>query len=251
MNIGLYQGASSLAALERWQETLSQNINASSLPGFKKTEMAFDAVLGGVKQSGAGGGFGKENSTSMPRQSAHINLAQGELNSTGNELDFAIQGPGFFQIQSPDGQTGYTRNGQFRLSPERTITTSKGHPVMGDSGPITLRPGGGRISINEEGTIVQGETAIGKIAIFDFADPSKLRRIADGLFAPADPGTLPTTVERPSVVGGALESSNVSPLREMVNLITLSRAYEANQRLILANDDTMEKAIQSLGNPIA
>ena len=249
MNIGLYQGASSLAALERWQEMVSRNIGAASVPGFKKSEMSFEAVLGGLQRTGTNGSFGKDINDSMPRQSTQISMIQGELHSTGNELDFAIQGTGFFQIQKPDGQTGYTRDGQFRLSPERTIVTSQGYPVMGDGGPITLRPGGGRVSINEEGTIVQGDTQVGKLAVYDFADPSKLQRLGDGLLGPTDPGVQATTVERPLILGGSLESSNVSPLREMISLVTISRAYEANQRLILASNETSEKAIQALGSP--
>lgn len=249
MNIGLYQGAASLAALERWQEMVSQNISASSVPGFKKNEMSFEAVLGGMKRTGTEGGFGKDVSSAMPRHTVQINMEPGELRSTGNELDFAIQGSGFFQVQKPDGQTGYTRDGEFRLSPDRTIITKQGFQVMGDGGPITLRPGGGKVTINSEGMIVQGETQVGKIAVHDFADPSKLRRIGDGLLAPADASVTSTTVEKPMVLGGSLEGSNVSPLREMVNLITVSRAYEANQRLVVANDETTGKAIQALGNP--
>ncbi len=251
MNIGLYQGASSLAALERWQEMISQNIAASSAPGFKKSEMAFEAVLGGMTRTGGDGRFGKETSASLPHQTVQLNTSAGELTSTGNELDFAIQGSGFFQIQKPDGQMGYTRDGQFRLTPDRTIVNSRGYTVLGDGGPITLKAGGGRVSITPEGTIVQGETQVGKIAVYDFANPSKLRRIGDGLLAPPDATVTPNAVERPSVLSGALENSNVSALREMVSLVTVSRAYEANQRLVVANDETTGKAIQSLGNPNA
>lgn len=249
MNIGLYQGAASLAALERWQEMVSQNIGASSVPGFKKNEMSFEAVLGGMKRTGAEGSFGKDISSAMPHQSVRISMEPGELRSTGNELDFAIQGSGFFQVQKPDGQTGYTRDGEFRVSPDRMIVTKQGFPVMGDGGPITLRPGGGRVSVNSEGTIVQGDTQIGKIAVYDFADPAKLRRIGDGLLAPPDASVRSTSVEKPSVLGGSLEGSNVSAMQEMVTLITVSRAYEANQRLVIANDETTGKAIQALGNP--
>ena len=97
--------------------------------------------------------------------------------------------------------------------------------------------------------IVQGDTQVGKIAVFDFADPSKLRRIGDGLLGPPDATVQPRPVERPGIVGGSLEGSNVSPLREMVSLVTIGRAYEANQRMIHAADETSEKAIQALGNP--
>ena len=249
MNIGLYQGAASLAALERWQEMVSQNIGAASVPGFKKSEMSFEAVLGGTRRSGADAGFGKDVSSSMPRQSVQISMEPGELRTTGNELDFAIQGAGFFQVQKPDGQTAYTRDGEFRLSPDRTLITKQGFTVMGDGGPIVVRPGGGHISISPEGTIVQGETQLGKIAVYEFEDPTKLKRVGNGLLAPADASVQSTSVERPAVLSGSLEGSNVSPLREMVSLVTLSRAYEANQRLIQANDDNTEKAIQSLGNP--
>lgn len=251
MNIGLYQGASSLAALERWQEMISQNIAASSAHGFKKSEMTFEAVLGGMTRTGGEGRFGKEIGGSQPQQVTQLNTSSGELNSTGNELDFAIQGPGFFQIQKPDGKMGYTRDGQFRLTPERTIVNSHGHTVVGDGGPITLKAGGGRISITPEGTIVQGEIQIGKIAVYDFSNPSKLQRVGDGLLAPPDSSVTATPVEKPSVITGALENSNVSPLREMVSLVTISRAYEANQRSILANDESTGKAIQALGNPNA
>lgn len=247
MNIGLYQSASSLASLERWQEMVSQNIGASAVPGFKKTEMSFEAVLGGLSRTGTDGSFSKDTDTVMPKQNVQLSMIPGELRTTGNELDFAIQGAGFFQVQKPDGQTGYTRDGQFRLSPERTVVTSQGFPVMGDGGPITLRAGGGRVSINEEGTLIQGDTPIGKLAVYDFADPSKLQRIGNGLMGPGEGGPQATPVEKPTVLGGSLESSNVSPLREMVSLVTISRAYEANQRLVLATNEISEKAIQALG----
>jgi flagellar basal-body rod protein FlgF len=251
MNIGIYQGASSLAALERWQEMISQNIGASQVPGFKKSEMTFDAVLGATARTGSEGGFGKDVNSAMPRHNLQLNFEPGELRTTGNELDFAIQGAGFFQIQKPDGQTGFTRDGQFRLSPDRTLVTSKGHTVMGDGGPITLRPGGGKVSVTEDGMIIQGDAQVGRIAVFDFAEPSKLQRIGDGLLGSPDASVQPRPVERPGIVGGSLEGSNVSPLREMVSLITVGRAYEANQRMIHAADETSSKAIQTLGNPNA
>jgi flagellar basal body rod protein FlgG len=125
----------------------------------------------------------------------------------------------------------------------------KGYPVQGDGGPITLRPEGGRISINAEGFLIQGETQIGKLAVHDFPEDTKLRTDTDGLIVPEDAGATPKTVERPGIVGGALEGSNVKPLQEMVNLITISRTYESGQRVINAYDENSDKAIQILGNP--
>ena len=251
MNIGVYQGAASLAALERWQDTVSQNIAAASVPGFRKTEASFEAVLGDSTKVGSAGSFTKDAQGVMPHQVERISMEQGELHMTGGDTDFAIQGSGFFQVQQPGGQNGYTRNGGFHISPERTLVTKQGFPVLGDGGPITFNSNGGRISINADGNVIQGETQVGKIAVYDFADPSKLRRVGDGLLAPSDPGVQPAPVERPSVINGAIEGSNVSPLREMVNLVGISRAFEASQRVIAAHDEATDKAIQSLGNPNA
>ncbi len=248
MNIGVYQGAASLAALERWQGIISENLAASSVPGFKKTEATFASVLGGQIR-GAGDRSAAASQSAMPSAVSRINMQNGQIRTTGAEFDFAIEGAGFFQIQRPDGTTGYTRDGEFHVNSERTIVNKLGYSVLGDGGPITLRPEGGRVSINADGAIVQGDQIVGRIGLVDFADPSTLRRIGDGMLGPGD-GTQPTPIERPKVVTGALESSNVVGLQEMVNLITVSRAYEASQRVIQSHDESAGKAIQSLGNPL-
>lgn len=249
MNVGVYQGAASLSALERWQEIVSQNIASASVPGFKKTDASFASVLGETERAGGDGRSGKEMRGVMPTVVSEISMRQGELRSTGSELDFAIQGGGFFKVQRPNGESGYTRNGEFQLNQERTLVTKEGFPVMGDSGPLTLKPGGGRLSINAEGMVLQGETPVAKIGVYDFPDAKSLKRIGDGLLAPADGNAQPQQVERPSVLCGSLESSNVSPLQEMVSLVSIARAYEASQRVILAHDENTGKAIESLGNP--
>jgi flagellar basal-body rod protein FlgF len=251
MDIGIYKGAAALSAYEKWQEVISQNIAAGSAPGFKKTDLAFSAMESDRAGLGGQSGFADQLRGVMPQTATKINFAPGELRHTGDDLDFAIQGGGFFQIQRANGEVGYTRDGEFHLSPDRTLVTKQGLPVMGESGPITFKPEAGPISINADGMIFQRDQQIAKLTVFDFKDPGALRRIGDGLFAPAGASTQPEAVERPQVLNGALEGSNVSPLSEMVNLIAVSRAYEATQRLIMAHDDNDEKAIQTLGNPTA
>jgi len=249
MRIGIYQGAASLAACEKWQEVVARNIAAAAVPGFKRTAASFDAVLADTTKVGGESRFAHESRGVMPAMSTRLSMAPGELRNTGNELDFAIQGAGFFQIQRPNGAMGYTRNGSFHLNAERTLVNAQGMPVMGDGGAITLKPGGGRVSINDDGMLIQGETPVAKLAIYDFAEPQKLRAAGDGLLAPADANVQPQQIERPAVMGGALEGSNVAPLEEMIGLVTLSRAYEASQRVILTHDEATDKAIQILGNP--
>lgn len=249
MNIGVYQGAASLAALERWQGIISENLAAQSVPGFRKSEASFASVLGGDIRGGDGRASAVSRSV-MPSAVSRINMQPGQLRTTGAEFDFAIEGPGFFQVRRPDGKIGYTRDGEFHVNAERTLVNKLGYPVLGDGGPIALRPEGGRISINADGAVVQGDQIVGRIGLVDFGDPGKLQRIGDGLLGPTD-GAQPTPIEQPKVVNGALEGSNVVGLQEMVNLITVSRAYQASQRVIQTADENAGKAIQSLGNPLA
>src|SRR5437588_733328 len=138
MDIGIYKGAAALSAYEKWQEVISQNIAAGSTPGFKKTDLAFSAVESDRARLGEQSGFADAMRGVMPQTATRINFAPGELRHTGDDLDFAIQGGGFFQIQRANGEVGYTRDGEFHLSPDRTLVTKQGLPVMGESGPITF-----------------------------------------------------------------------------------------------------------------
>lgn len=249
MNVAVYKGAASLSAVEHWQETTARNIAAASVPGYRRTTTSFSGVLADATRAGQSGGFGKDAAGIMPKIETKLDLRMGEIHNTGEELDFAIQGPGFFQVQRPDGSTGYTRDGGFHANADRVLVNRKGYPVQGDGGSIALLPKGGRISMNSEGQILQGDTPIGKLAVQDFPAKTKLKQDGDGLIIPEDPNATPQAVENPGVVGGALEGSNVKPLQEMVNLITISRTYESSQRVINAYDENSDKAIQILGNP--
>ena len=246
MNIGIYKSASALVALDRWQESISRNLASASVPGFKKTEGVFESKKAELERFG-GGRSGKDEQGVMPMAVSQISLQPGEIRATGNETDFAIQGRGFFKVQIEKGQSGYTRDGEFHLNAERTLVNKQGFPVLGEGGPITFKAEGGRLSLSADGTLVQGETAVGKLPIYDFKDSEKLRRMGDGLLTAEDEQVQPTLLEKPELVSGVLEMSNVQPLQEMVNMITVSRAYEANQKVVISQDELLEKAIQSLG----
>jgi len=250
MNIGLYKGAAALGAYEKWQEVLAQNLASGSVPGFKRNEISFDSVSDSGKL-GAHNHAGHGSQPVMPKASARINFAQGEMRRTGADYDFAIEGDGFFQIQRANGELGYTRDGQFQLKADRTLITPGGLPVMGESGPIVVPEGSGAISVNADGVIFLGDQTVGKLPIYRFKDLQKLHRVGDGLMAPAKKGEQPVAAEKPVILNGYLEQSNVSPMTEMVNLIAVSRAYESCQKVIQSHDDASDKAIQILGNPTA
>lgn len=248
MNVGLYQSAMSLSSLERWQDAVSQNITSSQVTGYRARTVNFSAVSAGELQAGGVHG-GPETGMPMlfPSSSMGISFIGGETQPTRRELDVAIQGQGFFEVQRPDGSHAYTRNGEFRLRSDRTLVTGAGDEVPNEAGsPIVLPPTSGTLVVNEDGTIFQGDAAIGKFAIRKFADNSQLTPMSGGYFA-AGPGAGMTTVEKPELLQGYIEGSNVTPLREMVDLVLISRAYEANQKVITNVDQQMQKTLDALG----
>jgi flagellar basal body rod protein FlgG len=249
MNIGMYQSAASLSALERWQEVVSRNITSSDQTAYRKRTISFSAEFAGELQSDPTKPVGHDSGMPMvfPKTNTGINFVYGETQPTRRELDVAIQGDGFFEVQRPDGSKVYTRSGEFRMRPDRTLVTSSGDEVMSTAGaPILFTVNGGPIVVNEDGTVVQGSTPLGKISVQKFADDSRLIPLSGGAFAAPD-NMGPEAVDNPSLLQGYIEGSNTSSLREMVDLVLISRAYEANQKMITTMDDQMGKTLAALG----
>lgn len=249
MNIGMYQSAASLSALERWQDVVSQNITSGDETAYRKRTIAFSSQMAGEIQTDPTQPVGRDAGTPMifPKVLTGINFTYGETQPTRRELDVAIQGEGFFEIQRADGTKAYTRCGEFRMLADRTLVTSTGDPVMSTNGsPITLQQSAGQVVINQNGTVSQGSVNLGKIAIQKFSNDNALIPIAGGYFiAPA--GMQPESVDDPTVIQGYIEGSNTSSLREMVDLVVISRAYEANQKIITSADEQMGKTLDALG----
>ncbi len=249
MNIGLYQSASALSALERWQDAVSQNITSSQTNGYRKRVVNFSTTTAGEIETDPQGRIGGDTTfeTLFPKVNSGINYATGQTQPTHNEFDVAIQGEGFFEVQMPDGSRAYTRNGEFRMRNDRTITTASGAEVLTEAGaPMTLLPNGKPLVINADGSVFQGDVSLGKLSVQRFANTAQLVPAAGGFFIPTG-GAQPEPVQNPDLMQGYVESSNVTPLREMVDLVLISRAYEANQKIITTIDQQMQKTLDALG----
>jgi flagellar basal body rod protein FlgG len=248
MNIGLYQSAASLSALERWQDAVSQNITSSQVSGFRKRTVAFSTVeMGQVQADPKARGADGTKAAMFPTTSLGVSFLPGETTPTRRELDVAIQGDGFLEVQMPGGVRGYTRAGELHLDSSRTLVSRDNLPVLSQSGtPIVLQAEGGSLSIAQDGAISQGDTQLGKLSVVKFPDNSQLLPVGGGTFLSKD-GTTPAQVEQPAVLQGYLEASNVTPLREMISLVQIARAYEANQKIMTDRDQNLQKAIETLG----
>jgi flagellar basal-body rod protein FlgF len=247
MNVGLYQSAASLSALERWQDAVSQNISSGQVTAFKKRTVEFSVQPMGEVAQDKKALIGEGQPAYFPRATYGISFQNGEVEPTNRELDIALQGEGFFAVQMPDGSKAYTRAGELHIRPDRTLATSQDGSILSDADvPIKLNPMGGPLTVNPDGKLMQGDVQLGRLQVVKFADPTQLQSRSAGSFI-APPGVDPITVDKPAVLQGHLENSNVAPLREMVDLVTISRAYEANQKLIQSSDDLLGQALEKLG----
>lgn len=175
-----------------------------------------------------------------------LNVTPGPLNTTGRELDFAIEGAGFFVVQSASGPR-YTRNGRFSVTDDGTLVTMDGSEVLGAGGPLKIGPG--KLTVDTDGTIHTGETVSGKLSIVQFDDPSQLMRESGALFRANGPE--PSPVVNASVKGGALEESNVSVVERVAELTTVTRSFEALQKaLSVLMNDIDARSIDQLGRRV-
>jgi flagellar basal-body rod protein FlgF len=238
---GVYQNAASINALQTWNDVIAQNIAAATKPGYKGKSISFEAAL--PAGSATDGSVAR-----MPKMITTTNFDQGEVRTTGVDTDFAIKGPGLFQFVRPDGQMVYSRDGGFRLNREGTIVNKQDFPVMGLNGPIRLLPENGNLVAESDGTLWQGDQEVGQLALVQFPRPDHLVDAAGGYMIDRDRPQFASPVIYPLINQGAIESSNISAIREMVDMISVNNAFQANQRVISSIDSALEKAIEILGN---
>lgn len=171
-------------------------------------------------------------------------FSQGELQSTGNQLDFAIQGKGFFTVETPEG-TRYTRDGSFKINSENALVTAEGYSVIGTEGPIVIE--GTVVAVNESGELLVDGELVNKLKIAAFENNRDLRKIGEGLFKFEE--TLePEEIDfQGALIQGHLENANVDPVKEMVEMMTLFRGYESSQRMVRAYDESIGKAVNDVG----
>lgn len=219
MDQSLFQLAAAAGYGEARLAVLANNLANVNTPGFKADQVHFSEVLNDLTEG------------PDVRMGQFIELHPGPIEQTGNPLDVAIQGDGFFMVDTPAGQR-FTRDGSFRIGEAGLLITSEGHPVSGANGPIAIDPAAGQVTITENGTVIAGDIPAGTIELFEFADPSSLRKLGGNLFS----GLGQTPVENPRVMQGAIERSNVESVVEMTRMIEISRGYETYQKLIQAMD---------------
>lgn len=249
MNIGLYQSAASLSALERWQDAVAQNITSSQVPAYRKRTVEFSTIEMGQIQPDPRSKVsdGNSHAAMFPQASVGVSFQPGDTQPTRREFDVAIEGEGFFEVQLADGTRGYTRAGALHPRGDRTLVTPDGNPILAEGGAqLSLQAQGGEFAVTRDGVVTQGDAQLGKLSVVRFRPNTQLIPMAGGVFVPAD-GSAPTAVPNAVVMQGYLEGSNVTPLREMIALVQIARAYEANQKIISSREQNLQRTIETLG----
>jgi flagellar basal body rod protein FlgG len=246
MNVSLFQAAAALNANARWQEVIAENLAASSIPGFKKQELSFGAIEAGLMANSVNG----TQPFTLPRAAVTTNFRPGEFRFTGVKTDVALEGRGFFAVQLPDGNTAYTRDGEFQINSTGQLVTKQGFPVLGDNGPMQVDLNiSAPLSISDSGQVTQGAEVRGTLRLVDFNDSKLLTPISRSYFLANHPDLRTEEAPDTTVRQGYLEAANTAAAEEMAHLIAAMRIYEANQRVIQAHDERMGKTIMELGDP--
>lgn len=262
----LYTAASGMASQQIAVDTIANNLANVNTTGYKQEKAEFKSLLYQTLQSKTTSANGEEKPVSAQVGSGVRNSAitseftQGTPTETGNGSDFAITGKGLFAVKGEDGNTYYTRNGDFNFSIGGNgimLTTSEGYPVLDSAGnaltfdgtvntsTITADPTGALFYTNAAGKSV----SLGKsIGLYQFSNPAGLDKTGDSLYLATDASgaamneATNNSVTKSTVAQGYLEAANVNVADEMVNLIIAQRAYEMNSKAIQAADDMMQQA---------
>ncbi len=243
MNSGMYAAVSGNMVSAQRLEIITNNLANINTVGFKKDRMIFDTMLNSAKNPTQPAGM----LTDAPVLSAYTvdtDYSAGPQKQTGNPLDLALDGSGFFVVNTPQGKA-YTRQGNFHLDGNGKVVTADGYEVQGGGGPVTIK--GGKVDINEKGEVSVDGQQVSTLSVVDFPKPYQLQKIGSAMFVPSDPAVTEQPATGALVRQGALEDSNVQPLLEMANLIETTRFYESCVKTIQSYDEMANKAANDLG----
>lgn len=237
-------GLSQQMASRRSMEVIANNLANLATPAFKRETVQFEEYIAQMPViEGDSPAMGK--ASFVLDRGVVRDLGDGRVEPTGEPLDLAITGAGYFVIQTADGER-YTRNGHFRLDATGRLVNDKGDPVMADGGEVRMTPEDGPINVGGDGMISTALQQVGRLRVVSFADERTLKKAGDSLYT-AD-GQTPQATLNPRVRQGMLEKSNVEPVIEISRMIEVMRAYQAGADMTDRTQDLLKRALEKLAN---
>lgn len=273
---GLYTGASGMIAQEARMDTVANNLANVDKTAYKKDSAIFkafpDMLIRRINESGLGitpaGSYdtmpyvGKLG-TGVEVNEVFTNFEQGSLQRTENNFDLALEGRGFFTVQTERGEN-YTRDGSFTINQDGVLVTHNGNPVLGENGIIVVQKH--NFIVNERGEVLinseiprdprnmvsinsntwEDAVVLDKLKIVDFEYPREIKKVGDSMYRETLYSGPPLPPDNVKVIQGFLEKSNVNIIREMVDMIEVQRSYEANQKTVTTHDQALGKLINEV-----
>jgi flagellar basal-body rod protein FlgF len=238
MENSIYVGLSRQAALQSEMDTVANNLANVNTPGFRAQFMMYKEYV--EKPQGI------EHPVSMVEDYGQfMSNKPGSFRQTGNNLDVALQGPGFFSVQAPGGETMYTRAGDFAMNKDGQLVTTSGQPVLDTGGaPISIPQNAKFVKISSDGALATETGQFAQLGMTEFSNVNKLKAVGDNMYDGKDAGGSPATETR--AMQGAIEGSNVNPIMEMTHMIDVSRSYQATARMLQNEHDRQLTMIQRL-----
>lgn len=236
METTAYIALSRQMALRQRMDVIANNVANMTTTGFKAQTLLLEPA---PRDAGASRPLAFVQDIGAVRETD-----PGPMTPTGNPLDLALDGPGYFVVDTPDGMR-YTRAGQFQLNPFNELVTAAGDPVLDDGGaPIALPGDAMSVTVAANGTISSADDgAIGRIGVVAFDDEQALRKVGGGLY---QTDQLPAPADGARLVQGMLEGSNVQPVLEMTEMMATVRAYESTQSLVDSHHELQRRAIERM-----
>lgn len=265
MHRGIYEAASGMLVQETHLDVITNNLANVDTPGYKRRISAtsdFSALLDRIEKISEDGETkmttvlpadmpfkGREIIGSLALAAVFsedvMDTFPGVLKTTESQLDIAIDGKGFFSVADENGNTFYTREGNFVLDSNGNIVTSHGLMLQGEGGPLNVGNNPRTLEINRTGQVISNGEIIGRVAVFNFERPTYLRHQANNLLTPTEQSGEPEQLENVKIWSGALEMSNVEVVTEMVRMIEAQRIYEGASKALMTHDEQTSKLITS------
>ncbi len=254
---GMYSATAGMMTMLSRVQTIANNLANVDTPGYREDTLrltTFPQMLMSRMFAGGTGTIGGAAGNATPigqsalgvvNESMSVRLGQAGLRSTDNPLDMAVQGAGFFSVQTRDG-VRYTRDGSFRRDANNQLVTGQGDLVLGPAGtPITVPPG--LVTVTPTGQIQVDGAAVGQVGLTEFGEPTQLKKTANNLLEDPNSQSQPGPAITSVVQQGYLEGSNVDPVRAMADMMVAQRAYESNARMVQLQDDMTHRAVNDVG----
>lgn len=236
MENSIYIGLSRQVVLQNNMDIVANNIANMNTSGFRAQNMLFEEYISDPR-------YADDELSLVNDYGQYQNTDQGSMENTGNDLNVALEGPGFMAVEMLGGETGYTRDGNFQITAAGTLVNSSGRPVLSNGGAITIPANAREVIIDERGVISTENGQIGQLQIVEFDNVQDLEPVGHNLYR-TDSAATPSVNTR--VAQGFLEGSNVNPIVETTRMIEILREFQSIRRVLDGEHERLRDAISKL-----